>query len=95
MTFGMSYVRRTNNGSHTYIIGTSDVRHTSDVPLLGSSDKQLVGVLDGVWHIIRKNNGVCDVGGTSDIVVLLGDVINNWRGVLDGVGMSDIGCRPL
>ena len=39
------------------------------------------GFLSPGWalgYIRRKNNGVCDVGGTSDVVWLLGDLINNW-----------------
>ena len=38
---------------------------------------------------------VCDVVGTSDVVGLLGDLVNNCLGVLDGVGTSDVGCSPL
>ena len=54
-----------------------------------------LGVLDGVSHVRHKNKGVCDLGDTPVVVGLLGDQINNWRGVLEGFGMSDIGCRPL
>ena len=57
------------------------------------------GALDGVWHVRRKNKGVCDVRGMSDVVGLLRDVINNCLGVLDGVshvrrknkGVCDVG----
>ena len=34
-------------------------------------------------HVGRKNNGAHDVGGTSDVVGLLGDVINNWWSPLE------------
>ena len=44
---------------------------------------------------VRTSVCVCDVGGTSDVVGLLGDQINTWRGGLEGFGMSDVGCRPL
>ena len=36
------------------------------------------------------NKAMCDVGGTSDVVGLLGDVIINWWGFLEGVSTSDV-----
>ena len=50
---------------------------------------------EGFGHVRRNNEGVCDVGGMSDVVGLLGDLVNNCLGVLDGVDMSDIDCSDV
>ena len=60
-----------------------------------------MGVLDGVRHVRCKNNGVCDVGGTSDVRGIARRPDKQLVEVLDGVrhvrrknnGVCDVGVR--